>query len=168
MKNLFATWREVLLVVRMLRKMRSTIRQAMDAAESQLFIEGVPIKSLRAAAALIVGQAMMESGLNPKAVHDNGAGYGVFGARDDRLSRMYEWLDSRVYSHDSLQGQIRFMAVEAFHVKAFLPTGRMLHSAHFSSLISNSRIVTANFERPAVTNDRSLATLAAYFCGSRH
>jgi hypothetical protein len=54
--------------------------QAMEAAMDQLRKEGVPEDHLRAAAALLVGQADMESGLNPNATHDNGTGFGIYGA----------------------------------------------------------------------------------------
>lgn len=38
-------------------------------------------------AAALVGQLMKESGGNPKAVHDNGTGYGLFGHRDPTPNR---------------------------------------------------------------------------------
>jgi hypothetical protein len=56
--------------------------QAMSVAEDQLAKLGVSKEHLRAAAAIMVGNASAESELIPSTVHDQGTGYGIYGARD--------------------------------------------------------------------------------------
>jgi hypothetical protein len=76
---------------------------AMKAAMDQLRKEGVPEPNLKVAAAHLVGQAEMESGLRPGLVHDNGTGYGIYGARLGRRDRMLSWLAANGYAKDSLK-----------------------------------------------------------------
>ena len=57
---------------------------AMQAAMDQLRKEGVPEGNLKAAAAMLVGEAQMEFGLDPTKIHDQGTGYGIYGARLSR------------------------------------------------------------------------------------
>ncbi len=91
------------------------MRYAMD----QLRTEGVPEDQLRQAAAHMVGQAQMESGLNPNAVHDGGTGYGIYGARDpngrvkNAVREMLRWLKANGYEPNSAEGQMRYMTHEA-------------------------------------------------------
>lgn len=140
---------------------------AMTAAMDQLAREGVPHDHLKAAAALLVGQAQMESGLNPNKRHDGGTGYGIYGARDDprggkRRSKMLAWLKENGYARNSLEGQQRYMAHEAMTDPTYATTRETLMGASPETLGHDSRTLTKNFERPAVINDRSGATFKAY------
>jgi hypothetical protein len=87
----------------------------MRAAKDQLRLEGVPEDHLDAAAAALVGNAIAESQLNPRAVHDSGTGYGIYGARLGRNTRMQAWLTAHGFARDSLEGQQRYMVHEAMH-----------------------------------------------------
>jgi hypothetical protein len=90
---------------------------AMRIAMNALAKEGVPSQNLRAAAALLVGEATAESSLNPRAVHDSGTGYGIYGAGHERMTAMLNWLAANGYAKDSLEGQMRYMAHEAMSGK---------------------------------------------------
>jgi uncharacterized protein Yka (UPF0111/DUF47 family) len=125
---------------------------AMAAAEAQLRAEGVPEANVHAAAALLVGQATAESGLDPTKVHDNGTGYGVYGARLKRRTAMFEWLSSHGFSKDSLEGQMKYMAHEAMTSKAYAATRRALMNATAGSIDRDTRIITPNFEVPKIDN----------------
>ena len=92
--------------------------QMMAYAMDQLRREGVPEDRLREAAAHLVGQATMESGLDPNKVHDQGTGYGIYGARDPkpgkgRRTDMLRWLAENDYARNSPEGQMRYMTREA-------------------------------------------------------
>jgi hypothetical protein len=76
---------------------------AMKFAMDQLRKEGVPEKNLKNAAAVMVGEAIAESGLRPTTVHDNGTGYGIYGARLERRDKMLAWLQANGYPKDSLE-----------------------------------------------------------------
>ena len=134
----------------------------MAPAMDQLRKEGVPEASLRAAAAHLVGQADMESGLNPEATHDNGAGYGIYGAGGDRQGGMLKWMSDNGYQKNSAEGQIRYMAHEAMTGPAYQQTRDVLMKANQQSFGPDSKAITVNFERPAVINDRSEAVARAY------
>jgi hypothetical protein len=130
-------------------------------AMDQLRAEGVPEANLRAAAAHLVGQAQSESSLNPAASHDGGIGYGIYGANGSRLQNMQSWMVANGYPRDSAEGQMRYMAHEAMS-NNYAPTRNILMNATPETLAQNTNAVTANFERPAVINNRSGNVLAAY------
>lgn len=149
-------------------QMSSMMGWAMD----QLRREGVPEGNLRAAAAHLVGQAKSESGLNPNAVHDQGTGFGIYGARDPkgwgdyrgaRRSQMVRWLEKNGYARNSAEGQMRYMAREA--MTQFPVTRRILMGATPERFESDTNIVTQNFESPAFVNRRSPAVMQAYRTG---
>ena len=77
----------------------------MKFAMDQLRKEGVPEKNLKNAAAVMVGEAIAESGLRPSTVHDHGTGYGIYGARLGRRDKMLSWLQENGFAKDSLEGQ---------------------------------------------------------------
>jgi hypothetical protein len=118
----------------------------------QLRKEGVPEANLEYAAALMTGQGMSESGLNSKAVHDGGTGYGIYGARGGRLTAMLNWLAANGYAQNSLVGQARYMVHEAMTGKSYGPTRDALLGASAANMASGTRTITRNFERPAVDN----------------
>ena len=128
---------------------------AMKAAMDQLRKEGVPEANVKAAAALLVGQAVQESKLNPNAVHDNGTGYGIYGARLDRRSKMLAWLAQNGYSQNSLEGQSKYMAHEAMTEKRFATTRDILMKATPETFATDTPVITRNFEspNPAVANN---------------
>lgn len=138
--------------------------EMMNYAMDQLRKEGVPEANLRAAAAELVGQADMESGLNPRQSHDGGTGYGIYGARLERRARMFEWLRKNGYALDSAEGQMRYMSHEAMSGK-YPQTRRILMGATRANLAGDTWGVTHEFERPAVDNDRSGAVAQAYRAG---
>lgn len=138
---------------------------AMGWAMDQLRREGVPEQNLKAAAAHLVGQATMESGLDPTKVHDQGTGYGIYGARLDRRTRMFNWLDRNGFSRNSLEGQIRYMAKEAMTDPAYSTTRNILVTANANNFASQVPIITKNFENPAVINYRTNAVLQSYNTG---
>ena len=129
----------------------------------QLRNEGVPEANLRPAAAHLTGQAEAESSFDPNATHDGGIGYGIYGAGNDRARAMLGWLRANNYAPNSLEGQSRFMAHEA--MTQYPRTAQILATATPDSLAHTSRSVTADFERPALINDRSGAVLNAYHTG---
>ncbi len=139
-----------------------SISTAMNAAMHQLRMEGVPDANLRAAAAHLTGQAIMESSLNPAAVHDNHTGYGIYGARLGRRDSMFGWLNQNGYDRNSLEGQMRYMAHEAMSDPNYRATRNTLMNASPDTLRSSVRGITKNFEGPAVINDRSGAVQRAF------
>jgi hypothetical protein len=143
----------------------------MRAAMDQLRREGVPEGNLRAAAAHLVGQAEMESGLDPNKVHDGGTGYGIYGARDpggrgkQRRTRMLQWLAANGYARNSAEGQMRYMAHEAMTDRDYARTRRTLMNANPSTFESDTNTITGNFEAPKVINRRSGAVAGAFRAG---
>jgi hypothetical protein len=133
--------------------------EAMNVAMDQLRKEGVPEESIRPAAALLVGNALAESGLNPETVHDNGTGYGIYGARLERRERMFSWMEKNGYARNSLEGQTRYMAHEAMSMDSVAP---LLRGASADNLMSNSAPFTRAFENPKVVNNRTGDVRAAY------
>ena len=133
----------------------------MGYAMDQLRKEGVPEANLRAAAAHLVGQADMESGLNPNKSHDGGTGYGIYGARLTRRSAMFAWLKEHGYAMNSAEGQMREMAHRAMSGQ-YKQTKRILMNATAEGLGPGSRVITHEFESPKVDNDRSGAVVKAY------
>jgi Phage tail lysozyme len=131
---------------------------AMRAAKDQLRLEGVPEEHLDAAAAALVGNAIAESQLNPRAVQDSGTGYGIYGARLGRNTRMQAWLAAHGYARDSLEGQQRYMAHEAMH--DYPVSRRALMSATDPSVAGD--ILERNFESPRILNNRHSAFRRAY------
>jgi Phage tail lysozyme len=130
----------------------SRIAIAKRAFMDQLRKEGVPEQNLEEAANLLTGQALAESTLNPRATHDNGTGYGIYGARLERRSAMLAWLKANGYPADSLEGQSKFMAHEA--MTKYGPTKRVLMGADPANRTANTDAITRNFESPAVINPR--------------
>lgn len=134
----------------------------MGYAMDQLRREGVPEQHLRAAAANLVGQADMESGLNPNLVHDQGTGFGIYGARLGRRSKMFAWLAAHGYARNSSEGQMRYMAHEAM-TGGFRRTRAALMSGAYGAGVTNA--ITGEFESPAVINARHGAVSRAYSAG---
>ena len=130
-------------------------------AVDQLRKEGVPEPNLQAAAAHLVGQADMESGLNPRQSHDGGTGYGIYGARLDRRAAMFAWLRKNNYALDSAEGQMRYMAHEAMSGR-YPTTRRILMGANKGSMRADSQAITHEFEGPKVDNYRAGAVEKAY------
>jgi hypothetical protein len=127
---------------------------AMSSMMDQLRKEGVPEANVRPAAALLVGQAQAESNLNPNLSHDQGTGYGIYGARLGRRTAMLEWLKGNGYAPNSLEGQSRYMAHEAMTGKGYGATRETLRRATPESIDKDSDVITRNFESPAVNNSR--------------
>jgi hypothetical protein len=138
----------------------------MSHAMDQLRKEGVPESNLRAAAAHLVGQADMESGLDPNKSHDGGTGYGIYGARLGRRTQMLAWLKANGYAANSAEGQMRYMAHEAMS-KKYPRTRGILMNANPNAMGRDSWAVTHEFEAPKVDNDRSGAVARAYRVGPR-
>jgi hypothetical protein len=135
----------------------------MGYAMDQLRREGVPEANLRKAAANLVGQAHMESGLDPNKTHDDGTGYGIYGARDPtpgkgRRTDMLRWLEKNGYARNSAEGQMRYMAHEA--MTKFPATRQALISGAFGAGVTN--LITKEFESPAVVNYRHGAVAQAF------
>ncbi|MGB3865059.1 MAG: phage tail tip lysozyme [Xanthobacteraceae bacterium] len=118
----------------------------------QLRQEGVPEANLNTAASLLAGQAIAESNLNPNLSHDGGTGYGIYGARLGRRSRMFAWLRDNGYERNSLEGQARYMAYEAMNDPTYRPSRNALMTATPNTMAYATRVLTGNFERPAVDN----------------
>lgn len=125
---------------------------AMQAAMEQLRAEGVPEENVKHAAALLTGQAQAESSLNPNTSHDNGTGYGVYGARNDRKTKMLSWLKENGYANNSLEGQMKYMAHEAMTDKTYAASRKALMGASPETMGSATSTLTNNFERPARDN----------------
>ena len=145
------------------------MRYAMD----QLRREGVPEQHLRQSAAHLVGQAYMESGLNPNTVHDGGTGLGIYGARDPkgwgnypgaRRSAMVRWLEANGYARNSAEGQMRYMAHEAMG-GGYRATRRILMGEGTGNLETDTNKITGEFEAPKHINRRSPAVANAYRTG---
>ncbi|MHC6154801.1 phage tail tape measure protein [Bradyrhizobium elkanii] len=125
---------------------------AKKAAIDQLRKEGVPEANLNHAAALLMGQAIAESGLNPNLIHDGGTGYGIYGARLGRRDRMLGWLAANGYARSSLEGQMRYMAHEAMTDKTYAASRNALMNASDATLASGTSTLTRNFEAPKIDN----------------
>jgi Phage tail lysozyme len=142
--------------------------QAMRIAEDQLRKEGIPEGNIRAAAAIMVGNASTESELIPSTVHDHGTGYGIYGARDPRggrpnelrRTRMLEWLARNGYAKDSLVGQMRYMAIEA-HQRGG-PAWHALMNANEKNIRESGEVFEGKFEAPGRINNRNAQILSAY------
>lgn len=131
---------------------------AMQAAMEQLRAEGVPEENVKHAAALLTGQAQAESSLNPNTSHDNGTGYGIYGARNERRTKMLSWMKDNGYANNSLEGQMKYMAHEAMTDKAYGPSRQALMGASPETMGAATSTLTNNFERPL--RDNSPARLA--------
>ncbi len=141
------------------------MRYAMD----QLRREGVPEAHLRQAAAHLVGQAQMESGLDPNKVHDGGTGFGIYGARDPQPGRgrrtdMFRWLDKNGYARNSAEGQMRYMAHEAMSGR-FKQTRGILMGEGSGDIERDTNTITREFESPRIVNRRSGAVRNALGVG---
>lgn len=85
----------------------------------QLKEDGYNAKDIRGVAAILAGQPQQESNYDPTAQHDRDpvtgkfTGYGIYGARNDRMEDMFKWMAENGYQKDDLVGQARFMAHEA-------------------------------------------------------
>jgi hypothetical protein len=137
--------------------------EAMRVAMDQLRKEGVPEASLRGAAAQLVGNAEMESGLDPTKSHDQGTGYGLYGARDPspgrgRKTNMLNWLAQHGYAKDSFEGQMRYMAHDALTGGYGRTRDTLMRGGTSPADVYN---VTKDFESPAIVNDRNAAVRAA-------
>jgi hypothetical protein len=156
---------------------QANIAPAMAAMEDQLRKEGVPEDNVHAAAALLIGQALSESPLNPDEVHDQGTGYGIYGARDPRNARshselrktkMLEWLAAHGYARNSLEGQARYMGHEAMSDPRFAATRRALMNATEAGMVAATHVITPNFEAPGVDNSGTrVANVRAALANSR-
>jgi Phage tail lysozyme len=111
-----------------------------------------------AAAAALVGNAIAESQLNPRAMHDSGTGYGIYGARLGRNTRMQAWLAAHGFARDSLEGQQRYMAHETMHDCSQCRNALM----NATDPISAGDVVESDFERPRILNNRHQAFRHAY------
>lgn len=143
--------------------------QMMAYAMDQLRREGAPEGKLREGAAHLVGQAQMESGLDPNKVHDGGTGYGIYGARDPKPGRgrrtdMLKWLEANGYARNSGEGQMRYMAKEAMS-GTYPKTKRILMGGGSGDIEGDTNTITAEFENPAVVNRRSHAVQKALQVG---
>jgi hypothetical protein len=143
--------------------------EMMRVAMDQLRQEGVPEANLRSAAAILVGNAQSESGLNPNATHDHGTGFGLYGARLSRRDEMFSWLKSHGYPLNSAEGQMRYMAHEAMvgnSQQKYPATRNILMHATPETLRSDTNNVMREFEAPANKNqDRSNTSIPAYNTG---
>lgn len=144
--------------------------EMMGYAMDQLRREGVPEEHLRRAASHLVGQAQMESGLDPNTVHDNGTGYGIYGARDPtpgrgRRTDMLRWLAANGYAKNSAEGQMRYMAREAMSGR-YGQTRRILMGRGTGDVDLDTNKITGEFEAPKKINRRSGAVERAYGAGA--
>ena len=143
--------------------------QMMAYAMDQLRREGVPEGQLRQAAAHLVGQAHMESGLDPNKVHDGGTGYGIYGARDPHPGRgrktdMLRWLSQNGYAPNSAEGQMRYMAREAMSGR-YPQTRGILMGQGTGDVDRDTNAITGEFESPKIINRRSGAVRDAMRTG---
>jgi hypothetical protein len=139
-----------------------------DILEDELIKQGVPKENARAGAAALAGQVVQESTINPRAVHDGGTGYGIYGARLDRRDKMFDWLSRNGYPRDSLEGQARYMVNEA--LTDYPRTAQAIRAANGGNLSDVTRVVMEDFERPragpgAGLPNRVQAAGAAYRTG---
>jgi hypothetical protein len=118
----------------------------------QLRHEGVKDENLEPAAAMLTGQALAESSLNPDTVHDQGTGYGIYGARNERKDRMLGWMADNGYAKNSLEGQMKYMAHEAMTGTGYGASRDALMNAKVENMREGSDVLTRNFERPAVNS----------------
>jgi hypothetical protein len=125
------------------------IMPAMKIAIDQLAREQVPSDNLKYAAALLIGQALTESGLNPNAIHDNNTGYGIYGARLERKDAMWKWLKDNSYPENSLEGQVRYMVIEAMAKPICRQS--LLTATSYNQPLGNF-ILTHFFEAPKIEN----------------
>jgi len=137
--------------------------EAMSAAMDQLRKEGVPQEHLRAAAAILTGQAIAESSLNPHQSHDSGRGHGIYGAGGARWPTMTKFAAEHGGA-ETIEGQMRAMAHEAMTDKTYGETRRALMGATQENLQEGSLTARRNFESPSVHRDaeRFQATKEAY------
>lgn len=133
----------------------------------QLRREGVPEQNVEAAASMLAGQAIAESNLRPELHHDGGTGYGIYGARLGRRSKMFEWLKQNGYSMNSLEGQSRYMAREAMNDPTYRASRNALMTATPESMAHGTRVLTNNFERPAVDNSSARYAAARGVLGNK-
>lgn len=147
--------------------------QMMAWAMDQLRREGVPEANLRQSAAHLVGQAFMESGLDPNKVHDGGTGYGIYGARDPkgwgdyrgaRRSHMVRWLEANGYARNSAEGQMRYMVREAMG-GGYPRTKGILMGQGSGDARLDTNAITGEFEAPRVINNRYGAVANAFRTG---
>ena len=144
-------------------------------AMDQLRREGVSEEHLKQSAAHLVGQAQMESGLDPNKVHDGGTGYGIYGARDPkgwgnyrgaRRSSMVRWLEANGYARNSAEGQMRYMAHEAM-TGGYGRTRRILLGGGSGDVERDTNTITGEFEAPQKINRRSGAVRNAMRIGPK-
>ncbi|MGX5775536.1 phage tail tape measure protein [Methylorubrum zatmanii] len=143
--------------------------QMMSYAMDQLRREGVPEDKVRESAAHLVGQAHMESGLDPNKVHDGGTGFGIYGARDPspgrgRRTDMFNWLEKNGYARNSAEGQMRYMAHEAMSGR-YKQTRRILMGEGSGDVEHDTNTITREFESPKYVNRRSGAVRNALRVG---
>lgn len=128
----------------------------MKAFVDQLRKEGVPEKNLPHAAALLAGQVQYESGFKPTLTHDQGTGYGIYGARLKRREEMFNWLNENKFSKDSAEGQGRYMAYEAMNKREYAISKAALMNASEENMKIGARTLTTNFERPREQEQNSI------------
>jgi len=138
---------------------------AMKIAMDQLRKEGVPEDKLEGAAALLVGEAESESGLKANISHDNGTGYGIYGARLRRRDEMFEWMAKHGYGRDSFEGQMRQMAHAAASGEWAGPEGKRAEARRLimqgATDVGSVNRFTGSFESPARINARAGSVWAA-------
>jgi hypothetical protein len=130
-------------------------------AEDELKRQGIAPEHLHAAAAIMVGNASAESELIPSTVHDAGTGYGIYGARLHRRTKMLAWLARNGYDRNSLVGQTRYMAIEA-KKRGGAGWARLAGATPGNMGLSGRDSFTHYFEGPAVDNNRSSQIASAY------
>jgi hypothetical protein len=144
----------------------ATRAQMMSIAMDQLRKEGVPEANLRGAAAMLVGQADMESGLVPTKTHDNGTGFGIYGARLNRRDEMLRWMREHGFAPNSAEGQMRQMAYAAVHGWTGAPPAKAAASRNIimsgATNVGSVNAFTGAFESPAIINARHGAVAQAY------
>lgn len=133
----------------------------MGYVSDQLRKEGVPEGNIRAAAAHLTGQAVMESNINPGSPHDAGTGFGIYGARLGRRSAMFKWMGEHGYGKTSLEGQSRYMAHEAMSGR-YPRTRNILMHANPGTFSRDVPTITREFEAPKYVNPRTGAVENAY------
>jgi hypothetical protein len=125
----------------------------MKAFASELRRQGVPAENIPYAVAALAGQVQAESSFNPTLEHDQGTGYGIYGARDPtpgrgRKTDMLKWLEQNGYDKNSPEGQARFMVHEAFTKPEFSSTRNALMNANRDNMGDVTSTLVNNFERP--------------------
>ena len=135
-----------------------------NAVLGQLKAEGFEAVDIRGVAAMLAGQPEQESGYNPTAQHDKDSrtgeytGYGIYGARNDRRDKMFDWLAKNGYKKDDLIGQARYMAHEAVNTSEYRKFMDSMSGMDLTKMAKDNpdqfREVmlgfTKNFEGPAV------------------